>query len=82
MISESLGEHAEKWTTAKDDFLLVYTAVDAGTGNELASSAIFNKCDKTITVLEIDKVAQVVKRKMYEAGVPLVPLSDVRHLFE
>jgi hypothetical protein len=82
MTNDLLDEHADMWTSSKDDFLLVYPSDEAGKGNELENASIFNRRKQTLTVLEIDAVCEEVKRRMHQAGVPLVRLSEVQHLFE
>lgn len=81
MINTQVDDLSYMWTTERHDFLLVYVGDDEVDVLKLKRTCIFNKRDRTVTALEIDAVYEEIKRRMYNAGVPLVKLSDVMHLF-
>jgi hypothetical protein len=79
MRMTELEDCAPMWTTEASDHLLVVPSDEYELTYQ--NAAIVKQSTWAFTILEDDYLCNEVKRRMYEAGVRVVRLSEILHLW-
>lgn len=78
-MDSSLHEYESMWTTRAKDYVLL--CADPASPLTAEHASIIDRTGPTLHMIELDDVFEEVKRRMVEAGVPLVRLCDIIDLF-
>lgn len=75
-----IDENKLMWTDDIADYLLVCPEPDKDPSCQ--DAVIFNRRTRMLECFEEDDLYSEIKRRMFDAGVKVVRLDEVRHLFE
>ncbi|MFO0940789.1 MAG: hypothetical protein U0930_08475 [Pirellulales bacterium] len=79
-MANNIDENKLMWTDDIADYLLVCPEPDKDLSYQ--DAVIFNRRTRMLEGFEEDDLFEEIKRRMFDAGVKVVRLEEVRHLFQ